>query len=128
MNTPCYGYRRNTLGELEVVPTEAIVVQLIYDFQQQGMSLREIVTALKERTVLSPQGKSEWSVETVRRILQNEKYKGHVLLQKSYMSNFFTGKRANNVGELPKNLITNHHEPIIQAERTEHISTVTRLH
>ena len=82
---------------------------------------------IKERTILSPKGKAEWGVETVRRILQNEKYKGHVLLQKSYVSNFFTGKRANNVGELPKYLITNHHEPIIQTEKTEHISTVTQL-
>ena len=120
-NTPCYGYRRNKLGELEIVPTEATIVQMIYSLRHQGMSLRKIVAELKERAILSPQGKAEWSVETVRRILQNEKYKGHILLQKSYVSNFFTGKRANNVGELPKYLITNHHEPIIQTEKAEHI-------
>ena len=114
-NTPCYGYRRNKDGELEVVPTEAAVVQLIYDFRQQGMSLRRIVTELKERAILSPQGNTEWSVETVRRILQNEKYKGHVLLQKTYVSNFFTGKRTNNGGELPKYLIEEHHKAIINS-------------
>ncbi len=112
-NTPCYGYRRNKDGELEVVPTEAAVVQLIYDFLQQGMSLRRIVAELKERGIPSPQGKTEWGVETVRRILQNEKYKGHVLLQKTYVSNYFTGKRSANRGELPQYLLENHHKPII---------------
>ena len=36
-NTPCYGYRRNSAGKLEVEATEAAVVQMIYDFRQQGM-------------------------------------------------------------------------------------------
>ena len=114
-NTPCYGYRRNDVGKLVVEPTEAAVVQMIYDFRQQGMSLRKIVAALKELTVPSPQGNPVWGVETVRRILQNEKYKGHVLLQKTYVSNFFTGKRTNNGGELPKYLIEGHHEAIINS-------------
>ena len=42
-------------------------------------------------------------------------YKGHVLLQKTYVSNFFTGKRTNNGGELPKYLIEGHHEAIINS-------------
>ncbi len=115
-NTPCYGYRRNKLGELEIVPTEAAVVQMIYALRHQGQSLRKIVVELKEKAILSPRGKAVWSVETVRRILQNEKYKGHVLLQKSYVSNFFTGKRTNNSGELPKYLFEGHHEAIITSE------------
>jgi len=114
-NTPCYGYRRNDVGTLVVEPTEAAVVQMIYDLRQQGMSLREIVTELKKLAIPSPKGKSVWGVETVRRILQNEKYKGHVLLQKTYVSNFFTGKRTNNGGELPKYLIEGHHEAIIHS-------------
>lgn len=48
-------------------------------------------------------------VETVRRILQNEKYKGHVLLQKTYVSNFFTGKRITNNSEQPKYLLEGQH-------------------
>ena len=112
-NTPCYGYRRNSAGKLEVEPTEAAVVQMIYDLRQQGMSLREIVTELKELAIPSPKGKSVWGVETIRRILQNEKYKGHILLQKTYVSNFFTGKRTTNGGELPKYLLEDHHEAII---------------
>jgi DNA invertase Pin-like site-specific DNA recombinase len=115
-NLPCYGYRRDVNGELVIEPAEAVVVRMIYDLRNQGLSLREIANELKERTIPSPSGKATWGVETVRRILQNEKYKGHVLLQKTYVSNFFTGKRATNNGELPKYLLEGHHEAIIKPD------------
>ena len=115
-NLPCYGYRRDVNGELVIEPAEAAVVRMIYDLRNQGLSLREIAHELKDRTIPSPTGKATWGVETVRRILQNEKYKGHVLLQKTYVSNFFTGKRATNNGELPKYLLEGHHEAIIKPD------------
>jgi hypothetical protein len=115
-NLPCYGYRRDVNRELVIEPAEAVVVRMIYDLRNQGLSLREIAHELKERTIPSPSGKATWGVETVRRILQNEKYKGHVLLQKTYVSNFFTGKRATNNGELPKYLLEGHHEAIIKPD------------
>ena len=115
-NLPCYGYRRDVNGELVIEPTEAAVIQLIYHLRDQGSSLRKIVHELKERAIPSPTGKAAWGVETVRRILQNEKYKGHVLLQKTYVSNFFTAKRRTNNGELPKYLLEGHHEAIIKPD------------
>lgn len=113
-NMPCYGYCRNKNGDLELIPDEAAVVRLIYDYHRQGMSLRRIAGELCSRGILSPKGKLEWSIETIRRILQNEKYYGHVLLQKTYVSDYFTGKRSPNNGELPRYLIENHHEPILE--------------
>ena len=115
-NTPCYGYRRNKDGELVVLPEEATVVQHIYNLRSQGLSLRKIKCELESCEIKSPYGKLTWGVETIRRILQNEKYKGHVLLQKTYVSNFFTGKCTNNGGELPKYLIKCHHEAIIDSK------------
>lgn len=115
-NTPCYGYCRNKDGELVILSEEAAVVQYIYNLRSQGLSLREIKYELERCEIKSPHSKPTWGVETIRRILQNEKYKGHVLLQKSYVSNFFTGKRTNNGGELPKYLIEGHHEAIITSE------------
>lgn len=114
VNIPCYGYRRNSTGELEIEAEEAAVVQMIYSLHRQGMSLRKIVYELKAQNITSPQGKANWSVETIRRILHNEKYKGHVLLQKTYVSNYFTGKRSTNCGELPKYLLEDHHEAIVK--------------
>lgn len=114
-NAPCYGYRRNENGELEPVEEEAEVVRLIYAYHRSGMSLRKIVRALSEQEIPSPSGKPTWAIETVRRILQNEKYYGHVLLQKTYVSDYFTGKRSPNKGELPRYLLENHHEAIVDS-------------
>lgn len=113
-NMPCYGYCRNKNGDLELIPGEAAVVRLIYDYHRQGMSLRRIARELYSKGILSPRGKADWSIETIRRILQNEKYYGHVLLQKTYVSDYFTSKRSLNNGELPRYLIENHHEPILE--------------
>lgn len=52
-------------------------------------------------------------IETVRKILNNEKYYGDVLLQKTYVSDYFTGKQSLNNGELDKYLIEGHHEGIV---------------
>ena len=114
-NSPCYGYRRNENGELEPVEEEAEVVRLIYAYHRSGMSLRKIVRALSEHEIPSPSGKPIWAIETVRRILQNEKYYGHVRLQKTYVSDYFTGKRSPNKGELPRYLLENHHEAIVDS-------------
>jgi len=98
---------------LELIEEEAEVVRPIYDYHRQGMSLRMIARELKSRNIPSPKGKSVWGIETIRRILQNEKYYGHVLLQKTYVSDYFTGRRAPNNGELTRYLLENHHGPIL---------------
>ena len=112
-NIPCYGYQQNDEGKLEPIPEEAEVVQLIYACHCNGMSLRKIAQELQLRNIRSPKGKPQWSTTSIRRILHNEKYNGHVLLQKSYVSNFFTGKCIPNKGELPQYLLQNNHQPII---------------
>ena len=112
-NIPCYGYQQNDEGKLEPIPEEAEVVQLIYAWYRNGMSLRKIAQELQLRNIRSPKGKPQWSTTSIRRILHNEKYNGHVLLQKSYVSNFFTGKCIPNKGELPQYLLQHNHQPII---------------
>jgi len=67
--------------------------------------------------IKSPRGHSKWSIETIRKILSNEKYYGNVLLQKTYISNYFTGKQSVNSGELERYVITDHHQPIIEGNQ-----------
>lgn len=112
-NRPCYGYRHDTDGTLVPVPEEAEVVRLIYGLRQQGVSLRKIASRLEEMDAKSPRGNTAWSIETIRKILKNEKYYGDVLLQKTFISNYFTGKQTANRGELPQYLLEAHHEAII---------------
>lgn len=61
-------------------------------------------------------GKVEWSTSTIDRMLSNEKYIGHVLMQKTYTPDFLTGRQVKNQGELAKYLVEDAHEPIIDKE------------
>jgi len=49
----------------------------------------------------------------VKSILQNEKYAGSALLQKSFTPDFLTKRTVKNRGELPQFFIENDHPPII---------------
>lgn len=112
-NRPCYGYRRNPVGLLEIVPEEAEIVRLIYCWYRERRSLRCISKALGDMGIKSPRGHTHWSIETIRKILSNEKYYGNVLLQKTYISNYFTGKQSVNNGELERYLLERHHQAIV---------------
>ena len=52
-------------------------------------------------------------IETIRKILNNEKYYGDVCLQKTYIADYFTGKQVPNRGEYDYFLCEDHHEAII---------------
>lgn len=48
--------------------------------------------------------------DTLDKLLANEKYVGDVMLQKTFVEDFFTGAQVKNTGQL---LISNHPEPIM---------------
>lgn len=110
----CYGYRKTTTGSLEPYSPEAEVIKLIYEWHRQKVSLRKISQRLYNMGIKAPRGGDIWHIETIRKILNNEKYRGDVLLQKTYVSDYFAGKSSPNKGELPQYLIKNHHAAIIK--------------
>ena len=115
----CYGYRKNSNGKLEIYEPEAEIVRSIYKWRNQGVSLRGISQKLSELGIKSPRGKDIWGIETIRLILNNEKYRGDVLLQKTYVDELFTKKRRPNKGEYPQYLLENHHEAIVHTTADE---------
>lgn len=80
------------------------------------MCIQGFSAQLSELGIKVPRIGDVWHIETIRKILNNEKYYGDVLLQKYYVSDYFTGKTAPNTGVLPKYLIENHHKAIISRE------------
>jgi len=78
----CYGYTHDLNGKLIVHEEQAEVVRLIYEMAASGASLAEISSQLENMGIPSPRGKGIWSKETLRKILNNEKYTGSVTLQK----------------------------------------------
>ena len=59
-------------------------------------------------------GEKSWCFHTVSNILQNEKYCGDVLMQKTFISDCISKKAVRNTGQLPKYLIQNHHPAIVE--------------
>lgn len=55
---------------------------------------------LMNEKIPTPGGKVKWSVSTILSILQNEKYKGDAVLQKTYTVDFLTKKKKSNEGEI----------------------------
>jgi site-specific DNA recombinase len=77
-----YGYRRIPRGvggpaHLEIYEPEAVVVRGIFDdFIAGGLSMRRICRQLYEDGVLSPTGKSAWSIACLSKMLSNPTYMG----------------------------------------------------
>jgi len=108
----CYGYKKKR-GKLKPFKPEATVIRDIYNWKAQGLSLRQISAKLQENHIPAPRGGKEWRIETIRKILNNEKYTGKVILQKTFVKDYFSGKQQTNNGEMTKYEVNDAVEPII---------------
>ena len=110
------GYEKGEDGLPKIVEAEAEIVRKIYNLFLEGKTVRAIANLLVSEGIPTPAGKKQWSVSTIMSILQNEKYKGDALLQKTYTADFLTKKIRKNRGELPQYYIKNSHPAIINPE------------
>lgn len=110
------GYRKGADGQPEIVPAQADAIQMMFQSYLNGDSLFKIKEALENKGILTATGKKEWTTQAILRILQNEKYMGDVLLQKTFTANFLEGKPRKNNGELPQYYIENNHPAIVTRE------------
>ena len=94
------GYEKGEDGRPAVVEEEAAVVRLIYRLFLEGKTPTGISNYLESLQIPSPGGSSRWSKTTIMSILQNEKYKGDALLQKSFTVDFLQKKLKRNEGEV----------------------------
>lgn len=111
------GYYRDYSGRVKIEPAEAEIVRYIFDSFTEGASPREIAESLTEQGIRSPKGMERWQSATIRNILQNEKYCGDVLYQKSYSSDYLTHKSVKNRDVLPQWYWENNHPAIIKREQ-----------
>ena len=100
---------------------EAAVVRLIYRLFLEGKTPTGISNYLESLRIPSPGGSSRWSKTTIMSILQNEKYKGDALLQKSFTVDFLQKKLKRNEGEVPQYYVEGSHEAIIEPDEWDHV-------
>lgn len=118
-----YAYEKGEDGKPKIIPEQAEVVQSIYDQYLTGASLRMIKERLEDAHIINVAGNSTWTITAIRSILTNEKYRGDVLLQKTYVSDCISRKVIRNTGQLPMYLVQNHHEGIVDRKTFDAVQT-----
>ena len=108
------GYRKGENGDAVIDKEEANIIIYIFSAFLNGSTLGDIKKSLEEKGIKTIKGNSTWSTSVILSILKNEKYKGDVIMQKSYIKDIFSKKNIKNTGELPKYIVKNHHIPIIE--------------
>lgn len=113
------GYDKDEKGNLIINHEQAKVVRYIFDRFLEGYSPEFISKELRELEIPGCTGKAKWCPSAIWKMLQNEKYKGDALLQKTYTVDFLTKKRIYNDGQVNQYYIENNHEPILDREKWE---------
>ncbi|HLR42645.1 MAG TPA: recombinase family protein, partial [Pseudogracilibacillus sp.] len=110
------GYTKDENNKIVINLEQAKVVKRIYREYLEGASLVQIARGLEADEILTAAKRSKWRPESIKKILQNEKYIGDALLQKTYTVDFLSKKRVKNNGIVPQYYVENSHEPIIPRE------------
>mgnify|MGYP003086604031 FL=1 len=106
-------------GNLIINHEQAKVVRYIFDRFLEGYSPEFISKELREQEIPGCTGKAKWCPSAIWKMLQNEKYKGDALLQKTYTVDFLTKKRIDNDGQVNQYYIENNHEAILDRDKWE---------
>lgn len=108
------GYDTDEEGKLVVNRKQAAIVKRLYFEFLSGKTVDYIKRIFEREGVVNWDGSTKWQVTTLQSMLENEKYKGDAVLQKSYTVDFLTKKRVMNQGEIQKFYIEDDHEAIIE--------------
>ena len=107
------GYKKGEDGNPEIDPSEAAIVQRVFDMYLSGKSTDEISEILQGENIEIPGKKLNFSKSMIIRMLKNEKYCGDAILQKTVTLDPISKKRKANEGEAPMWLVENSHPPAI---------------
>jgi hypothetical protein len=82
----------------------------------QGYGTTTIAKRLIEHGIKNKKGEVSWHTHGVMGIIKNEKYKGDILLGKTFTTDPISKRRLANFGEENQYYIRDHHEPIVSRE------------
>lgn len=119
-----YGYDMDAKGNIIIKEPEAQVVRRIFNDFLSGKGAYTIAKGLTEDGIATKRGNSCWSEGTVRDILQNEKYAGDLLMQKTFTTDTIPFLRKRNKGQKQKYFIEDNHEPVISREQEEKVNKI----
>lgn len=112
----CLGYDYDVVTKsLSVNEEGAETVRYIFDRYVAGAGSTMIARELNEQGIPTIKG-NPWTSSSVMGIINNEKYKGDILLGKTFTVDPISKRRLENLGEEDRFYIKNHHEAIISEE------------
>lgn len=117
-NNAPYGFVKEN-GELLINDKEAHVVQRIFDMYISGYGMQRIANLLNEEKTPLKYGHTHWTAATIKYMLNNERYMGDALLQKSYKTETLPFRKIKNRGEKAQYYIENSNVSIISKETFE---------
>ena len=110
------GYKKGEDGMPEIVPEEAAVVERIFTMYLAGEPTHVIARKLRDENLHFENKTFTFSKPMIAGILQNEKYAGDCILQKTITVDPIDKVRKPNEGEAPMWLVENSHPAIISRE------------
>lgn len=110
------GYQKGEDGEPEIVPHEARIVEEVFERFLAGETPQSIADTLRARNIEIPGKSFKFTKQMIRNLLQNERYCGDCILQKTVTVDPIAKKRKKNEGEAPMYIVENNHTPIISRE------------
>ena len=112
----CMGYDYDVATKSISINEEgAKVVRYIFERYVAGAGSTMIARELNEQGIMTIKG-NPWVSSSVMGIINNEKYKGDILLGKTFTVDPISKRRLENLGEEDRYYIHDHHEPIISEE------------
>lgn len=113
----CLGYDYHPEDKtITINEDEAQTVHWIFEQYIMGYGAYTIVNQLVQLGKKNKKGKVKWTDTGILRVISNEKYKGDLLLGKTFTVDPISKRRLANMGEEDKFYIKNHHEAIVSAE------------
>ena len=112
----CLGYDYDVVTKsLSINEEGAETVRYIFDRYVAGAGSTMIARELNEQGISTIKG-NPWTSSSVMGIINNEKYKGDILLGKTFTVDSISKRTLENLGEEDRFYIKNHHEPIVSEE------------
>jgi len=107
------GYQKGADGEPEIVPSEAAIVERIFNLYLAGETTEQISKLMKAENHTIPGKKFSFSKNMIMSMLSNERYCGDAILQKTVTLDCISKTRKKNTGEAPMYYVQNSHPAII---------------
>ena len=111
-----FGFKKSGDGETVIDEEQAEVVRMIYKDYLDGMTPGDIKKKLERMHIKTAFGRDTWSTTVILALLQNEKYRGDALLQKTFSPSLFAERSKVNNGERVKYYVSNCLPVIVEPE------------